>query len=79
MRPFVFAPIALTDDVNAATKNEDVLKGLGTIRIDFYRTVYQGQVASAASYADDIASHVRTAIATRRAIQRKANSASPGD
>ncbi|POY71324.1 hypothetical protein BMF94_5636 [Rhodotorula taiwanensis] len=58
LRPFVFAPIALTDDVNAATKNEDVLKGLGAIRLDFYRTVYTGQVANTASYADDVSNHV---------------------
>ncbi|BGP52846.1 hypothetical protein JCM8202v2_000403 [Rhodotorula sphaerocarpa] len=33
-RPFLFAPIPLTDDADQADANEAVIKGLGTIRFD---------------------------------------------
>ncbi|GAA5866350.1 hypothetical protein JCM3774_006626 [Rhodotorula dairenensis] len=42
IRPFLFAPLALTDDPDSAVQDESVIKGLGTIRLDFYRTVHHG-------------------------------------
>lgn len=45
IRPFIFAPIALTDDAAEAVQDEAIIKGLGTIRLDFYRTIYQSKGA----------------------------------
>lgn len=42
IRPFVFAPIALTDDPDEAVQDERVIQGLGTIRLNFHRVVRQG-------------------------------------
>lgn len=42
IRPFLFAPFALTDDLDSAIQDESVIKGLGTIRLDFYRARYHG-------------------------------------
>ncbi|KAG0666066.1 hypothetical protein C6P46_005417 [Rhodotorula mucilaginosa] len=51
IRPFVFAPIALTDDASEAVRDEAVIKGLGTIRLEFYRVVYEGRAQRKESYA----------------------------
>ncbi|GAA5958151.1 hypothetical protein JCM8115_003996 [Rhodotorula mucilaginosa] len=53
VRPFVFAPIALTDDASEAVRDEAIIKGLGTIRLDFYRVVHEGTTEPAFSYRDD--------------------------
>ena len=42
IRPFVFAPIALTDDPDEAVQDEKIIQGLGTIRLNFHRVVRQG-------------------------------------
>lgn len=53
IRPFLFAPIALTDDASEAVRDEAIIKGLGTIRLDFYRVVHQGRSERKESYADN--------------------------
>jgi hypothetical protein len=53
VRPFVFAPIALTDDASEAVRDEAIIKGLGTIRLVFYRVVHEGTTEPAFSYRDD--------------------------
>ncbi|GAA5866351.1 hypothetical protein JCM3774_006627 [Rhodotorula dairenensis] len=42
IRPFVFAPIALTDDPDEAVQDERIIQGMGTIRLNFHRVVRQG-------------------------------------
>lgn len=42
IRPFVFAPIALTDDPDEAVQDEKIIQGLGTIRLNFHRVIRQG-------------------------------------
>ncbi|GAA5903221.1 hypothetical protein JCM8208_002242 [Rhodotorula glutinis] len=44
IRPFIFAKIALTDDPDAATTSENIIKALGTVRIDFCRVTMTGKV-----------------------------------
>ena len=58
VRPFVFAPIALTDDATKAVRDEAIIKGLGTIRLDFYRVTYEGTVANTTQYTDESKQHV---------------------
>lgn len=58
IRPFVFAPIALTDDASKAVHDEAIIKGLGTIRLDLYRVNYTGEVEAAAIYTDESQKHV---------------------
>lgn len=42
IRPFVFAPIALTDDPDEAVQDEKIIQGFGTIRLNFHRVIRQG-------------------------------------
>lgn len=53
IRPFVFAPIALTDDTTKAVRDEAIIKGLGTIRLDFYRVTYEGTTEAVSNYTDE--------------------------
>ncbi|KAG0666065.1 hypothetical protein C6P46_005416 [Rhodotorula mucilaginosa] len=53
IRPFVFAPIALTDDATKAVRDEAIIKGLGTIRLDVYRVTYKGTVENTDQYMDE--------------------------
>ncbi|GAA5917886.1 hypothetical protein JCM8208_007647 [Rhodotorula glutinis] len=50
IRPFQFAQIALTDDVEEACHTESVVKNLGTIQLEVYRTRILGKVASVERY-----------------------------
>ena len=58
IRPFVFAPIALTDDASEAVRDEAIIKGLGTIRLEFYRVVYEGRAQRKESYAVNLKQQV---------------------
>lgn len=53
IRPFVFAPIALTDDATKVVRDEAIIKGMGTIRLDFYRVTYEGATESTTRYTDE--------------------------
>lgn len=53
IRPFVFAKMALTDDADATTVSEDVLKHLGTVQLHFHRAELKGHAGmSKTSYRD---------------------------
>ncbi|BGP28672.1 hypothetical protein JCM10296v2_000408 [Rhodotorula toruloides] len=58
IRPFSFAKIALTDDTDIATKDESVIKNLGTISIDIYRTAILGTSVRKGKYKDDAKQHI---------------------
>ncbi|KPV78274.1 uncharacterized protein RHOBADRAFT_50761 [Rhodotorula graminis WP1] len=44
VRPFMFPQIALTDDPDAATATENVIKALGAVSIDFHRITMNGKM-----------------------------------
>lgn len=69
IRPFVFAPIALTDDATKAVRDEAIIKGLGTIRLDVYRVTYKGTVENTDQYMDESTEQVRQYVS--RAFERK--------
>ncbi|GAA5916943.1 hypothetical protein JCM8208_001653 [Rhodotorula glutinis] len=50
IRPFQFAQIALTDDVDEACQAESVVKNLGTIQLAIHRTRILGKVPSTMRY-----------------------------
>ncbi|BGP44688.1 hypothetical protein JCM10450v2_000502 [Rhodotorula kratochvilovae] len=52
IRPFAFAQIALTDDADEATNSEQVIKNLGTIQLEVYRTEILGTVSAPKQYKD---------------------------
>lgn len=76
IRPFVFAPIALTDDAAEAVHDEAIIKGLGTIRLDMHRINYEGTYETTVTYADDSTKKVSLccAGASLRCSQRKLTS-----
>lgn len=52
IRPFVFAPIALTDDPSTAVTDKAVLIGLGSIQLDLHRIVVQEYTGYDQTYKD---------------------------
>ncbi|GAA5932508.1 hypothetical protein JCM3775_005939 [Rhodotorula graminis] len=50
IRPFQFAHIALTDDADEACQTESVVKNLGTIQLEVYRTRILGKVPNHEQY-----------------------------
>lgn len=52
VRPFKFAQIALTDDADEACQTEAVVKNLGTVQLDMFRTEILGRRVSRVTYAD---------------------------
>lgn len=58
-RPFVFAPIPLTDEADEAEVDEAILKDLGTIRLDVRRAkARKGGASSGDVYKDALKQHV---------------------
>lgn len=72
-RPFLFAPIPLTDDADQADANEAVIKGLGTIRFDVRRVKRRGTVAPAAAQRSAVKQHVCSIALSRFAWDRRHN------
>jgi hypothetical protein len=68
---FVFAPIALTDDASEAVRDEAIIKGLGTIRLDFYRFIWQSPESALANVAGDSARALQVEQASRGLGERK--------
>ncbi|EGU13324.1 hypothetical protein RTG_00491 [Rhodotorula toruloides ATCC 204091] len=58
IRPYTFAKIALTDDTDIATKDESVIKNLGTISVEIYRTTILAITARKHAYRDDVRQHI---------------------
>ncbi|GEM06187.1 hypothetical protein Rt10032_c01g0204 [Rhodotorula toruloides] len=58
IRPYKFAKIALTDDSDIATKDESVIKNLGTISIEIYRTAIRGSSVRRTDYKVDAKQHI---------------------
>ncbi|BGP36613.1 hypothetical protein JCM10449v2_000514 [Rhodotorula kratochvilovae] len=58
IRPFKFAPIALTDDPDEADNSEAVVKNLGSIQIETYRTRILGKAAGPSHAYQDAKQHV---------------------
>ncbi|GAA5991976.1 hypothetical protein JCM10908_000680 [Rhodotorula pacifica] len=58
IRPFLFAPVAVTDDAKKAVRDEAIIKNMGTIRLDFYHVIYQGVYEADTAYFDQVKQHM---------------------
>jgi len=68
IRPFIFAKLALTDDPDAATSSENVVKALGTIRVEFHRITMTGKTYVRQSYGTEHKQPVRSFPLPRAAV-----------
>lgn len=64
IRPFMFAKVALTDDPDVATTSENVIKALGTIRVQFCRISMTGKKVVKKNYSIEQKQPVRPSART---------------